>query len=216
MERVVPCFVADRLKRSPRSSPFAVYHVLSLSPSLSLQAAPELLVRPSLAPRPRLRWAVISNGRGRAESVATCCRFIPLSAPLLSGISSSPCRVTCNLFRLHFARSLARPICRLCLPDQTRSPSCQRPHWIGGVKSERVDEIPSGFWTLRKKQAHKPNRIAMRVHSIHLPFQRRRRSTNYYSARDVQAFIFYFCDRWRRRQTASCSFLTAAKTLRFV
>ena len=45
----MPCFVAERLKRSARSSPFAVYHVLSLSPSLSLQATTELLVRPSLA-----------------------------------------------------------------------------------------------------------------------------------------------------------------------
>lgn len=48
-ERVVPCFVAERLKRSPRSSPFAVYHVLSLSPFLPLSASDSRTVGSPLA-----------------------------------------------------------------------------------------------------------------------------------------------------------------------
>ena len=35
-----------------------------------------------------------------------------------SGISSSPCRVTCNLFRLHFARSLAHLLSVSTGPDE--------------------------------------------------------------------------------------------------
>ena len=104
-KRVVSCFVAERLKRSARSSPFAVYHVLSLSPSPSLQATTELLVRPSLA---RTEAETEMGGHFEWERKSgERCYVLQIHPPLLSGISSSPCRVTCNLFRLHFARSLA-------------------------------------------------------------------------------------------------------------